>query len=84
MNMKTILRVTSGILAVLSLLLVVLRMYALSASDMLGSATITHTMGLLFPLSLALLFGYMAIKGRMPGMDEPEKSPPEDPQQDSR
>lgn len=76
--MKTILRITSGILAFLSLLLVGLRMYALSTTGILGSATIMHVMGLMFPLSLALLFGYMAIKGRMPGMNEPEKSPPED------
>ena len=53
-------------------------MYALSTTGTLGSATIMHVMGLMFPLSLALLFGYMAIKGRMPGMSEPEKSPPED------
>ncbi|MCP3867141.1 MAG: hypothetical protein GY703_03415 [Gammaproteobacteria bacterium] len=61
--MKTLLRSISGVLAALSLLLVIVRMQAIS--DM-GSATIKEVLGLIFPLSVFLLFGYIAIKGRMP------------------
>jgi hypothetical protein len=61
--MKTLLRSISGVLALLSLLLVVLRMQAISGVD---TATVKEVLGVIFPLSVFLLFGYIAIKGRMP------------------
>jgi hypothetical protein len=61
--MKTLLRSISGVLALLSLLLVVLRMQAMSGVD---AATVKEVLGVIFPLSVFLLFGYIAIKGRMP------------------
>ena len=39
-------------------------------------------MGLIFPLSVALLFGYMAIKGRMP-QDKQTPPPSEKPPHES-
>ncbi len=61
--MKTLLRSISGVLALLSLLLAVLRMQAISDLD---AATVKEVLGVIFPLSVFLLFGYLAIKGRMP------------------
>jgi hypothetical protein len=61
--MKTLLRSISGVLALLSLLLVVLRMQAISDLD---TATVKEVLGVIFPLSVFLLFGYIAVKGRMP------------------
>ncbi|HEC29213.1 MAG TPA: hypothetical protein ENI65_06470 [Gammaproteobacteria bacterium] len=72
--MKTVLRVTSGVLALMSLVVVVLRIYSMSNQE---SASITQIMGLVFPLSVAMFCGYMAIKGRMPLMND-QKSPPSD------
>lgn len=74
------LRATSGFLALLSLLLVGFRMLAISES---GALTIKDILGLIFPLSVALMFGYITIKGRMPFMDEqatpPSEKPPQEP-----
>jgi hypothetical protein len=61
--MKTLLRSISGVLALLSLLLAGLRMQAIPDVD---AATIKEVLGIIFPLSIFLLFGYIAIKGRMP------------------
>lgn len=61
--MKTLLRSISGVLALLSLLLAGLRMQAIPDVD---AATIKEVLGIIFPLSVFLLFGYLAIKGRMP------------------
>jgi hypothetical protein len=79
--MKTVLRATSGILAFLSLLLVVLRMYAFSETGTHNSVSIQDLLGLIFPLSVTLLFGYIAIKGRMPFMAERPSS--DNPSQES-
>lgn len=78
--MKTILRTTSGVLALSSLLLAGYRMNLILEQ---GGATIKDMMGLIFPLSVALMFGYMAIKGIMPFMDEQTTSPSENPPQES-
>ncbi len=61
--MKTLLRAISGVLALLSLLLAVLRMQAISDVD---AATVKEVLGVMFPLSVFFLFGYIAVKGRMP------------------
>ncbi len=71
--MKIVLRAISGILAILSLLLVGVRIYSVSNMSM-DSVTIHQLLGLIFPLSITLLFGYMAIIGRMPFMGE-QKTP---------
>ncbi|GMR07034.1 MAG: hypothetical protein BMS9Abin26_0036 [Gammaproteobacteria bacterium] len=82
--MKMILRITSGILASLALLLVGLRLYAISAGDKLNSATTMDILSLIFPLSIALMFGYMAYKGDMPFMDKQKPPPPDNPRPGSR
>ena len=81
--MKTVLRATSGILAVLSLLLVGIRIYSISNTGM-ASMTINQLLGLVFPLSVTLLFGYVAIIGRMPFTQEQKTPSSENPGQESR
>jgi hypothetical protein len=62
-----LLRIFAGILAILSFLLVALRLYSLAGP---GSANegddIMNMMRLLFPLSLGMILAYLAIKGRIP------------------
>ena len=77
--MKTALRAISGILALLSLLLTAVRVSAISEPQ---TMTIQDFLGLIFPLSVTLLFGYMAVIGRMPFMDKPKTLPAEDRQED--
>ena len=79
--MKTVLRATSGILAILSLLLVGIRIYSISNTGM-ASMTINQLLGLIFPLSVTLLFGYVAIIGRMPFTQEQKTSSSENPGQE--
>jgi hypothetical protein len=81
--MKTVLRATSGILAILSLLLVGIRIYSISNAGM-ASVTINQLLGLIFPLSVTLLFGYVAIIGRMPFTEEQKTPSSENPGQESR
>ena len=81
--MKTGLRATSGILAILSLLLVGIRIYSISNTGM-ASMTINQLLGLVFPLSVTLLFGYVAIIGRMPFTQVQKTPSSEDPGQESR
>lgn len=65
------LRIAAGFLALLSFVLVGLRLYAYSHADItLRSDHLTISLQLLFPLSLGLMFGYMALKGKMPFMNE--------------
>ncbi len=78
--MKTLLRAISGILALLSLLLTWLRIDAISDPE---TMTKLEFLGLIFPLSVTLLFGYMAVMGRMPFMDKP-KAPPADDRQENQ
>jgi hypothetical protein len=66
-----ILRIAAGILALVSFVLVGLRLYGYSHADLeLRSDAFTLSLQLLFPLSLGLMFGYMALTGKMPFMDE--------------
>ncbi len=62
-----LLRIVAGILALLAFLLVGLRLYSLMGP---GNANETdefmNMMRLLFPLSLGMIFGYLALKGRIP------------------
>ncbi len=78
-NMKTMLRVVCGILALLSLLLAGARIYSMSDQE---TASVMQMMGLLFPISVTILCGYMAIKGRMPFMEDQKLPPAENPRQE--
>lgn len=77
--MKTVLRVICGILALLSLLLTGARIYSMSDQE---TASVMQMMSLLFPLSVTILCGYMAIKGRMPFMEDQKLPPAENPRQE--
>ncbi len=77
--MKIVLRTISGVLALLSLLLVVVRVLVTLDPQ---AATVKGVLGLIFPLSITLLFGYMAINGRMPFSDKQNTLPSEDARQD--
>ena len=62
-----LLRIVAGILALLSFLLVGLRLYSLAGHGNTHEAdNIMNMMRLLFPLSLGMIIGYLAIKGRIP------------------
>ena len=61
------LRIVSGILAVATLFLVILRLLAMNKANLLaGDDVFVHILRLIFPLSLSLLFGYIAWKGSLP------------------
>jgi len=62
-----LLRIIAGILALLSFLLVGLRLYSLAGPGNVDETDdFMNMMRLLFPLSLGMILGYLAIKGRMP------------------
>lgn len=62
-----LLRIIAGILALLSFLLVGLRLYSLAGAGNTEEADdIMNMLRLLFPLSLGIILGYLAIKGRIP------------------
>lgn len=64
---RTLWRVAAGILAVLSLGLTAIRIYYLSKlGPPEGSSDLVLMLGLIFPLSLGLIFGYLAIVGKIP------------------
>jgi len=62
-----LLRLIAGVLALAAFALTGLRLYSLSVQGIpMGSDSVIPAMGLLFPLSLGLIFGYLAWKGRFP------------------
>lgn len=61
-----LLRVAAAVLAVAALGLTGLRLYALSGQEISGAEALVHSLRLLFPFTLGLLFGYLAIRGRFP------------------
>ncbi len=64
---RTLWRVAAGILAVLALGLTAIRVYYLSRlGPPEGSNDLVLMLGLIFPLSLGLIFGYLAIVGKIP------------------
>ena len=66
------LRLAAGVLAVATLILVLLRTYVLIQQDLLAQEnSLVHLLRLLFPLSLALFFGYIAWKGMIPFSKKP-------------
>jgi hypothetical protein len=69
-RIRLIWRVATGMLAVLAFALAMLRIYLL---NVYGRLEDTGDLGLafsvLFPLSVALLFGYFALVGKIPGKE---------------
>ncbi len=64
------LRLISGLLALLSFALFAVRLYGYSVLDIqAGVEGVMSSLRLLFPLSLGLIFGYVAVKGRFPFSD---------------
>ncbi len=62
-----VLRLVAGALALAAFGLTGLRLYNLSVQGIpMGSDSVMPAMSLLFPLSLGLIFGYLAWKGRFP------------------
>jgi hypothetical protein len=68
-----LLRIMAGVLALLSLAVVAIRLYAYSgAGGEGGLGDLMLSLRLLFPLTLGLFLGYWAIKGKMPFTDDGE------------
>ena len=64
---KSRLRLVAGVLGVATMILVLLRTYAMINEDLLTQDfSIVHLLRLAFPFSLALFFGYIAWKGELP------------------
>lgn len=65
--MKTLLRVSSAVLAVAAAAVTFVRIYAVTGETgpVPGGPTL-YAMKILFPATLAAFFGYLAIKGRLP------------------
>ncbi len=62
----TILRVIAGIMALISLGVVVGRVFMATQDAGTGSGGLMFSLGLMFPLSLAMFLGYLAWKGKLP------------------
>ncbi len=63
---RLLLRILSGLLALLAFGLVILRLVALSRLPVAPDDALLHSLRLLFPASLGLLLGYIALFGRLP------------------
>ena len=69
-----LLRAVAGILTLVTAGLVGLRLYVMARTGIpTGPDSALHALRLLFPLSLALLFGYMALKGKFPFTDKKDR-----------
>ncbi len=65
--MKTLLRAISALLALAAGGLTVLRLYAVAGSTgPVPGGPVDYGLRLLFPATMALFFGYLALKGRLP------------------
>ncbi len=70
------LRIVAGILALVAFLLVGIRLYGYSGANIkMGSDAFIHSLRVLFPFSVGLIFGYMAIKGKMPFVNDKDHDP---------
>ncbi|HEC12348.1 MAG TPA: hypothetical protein ENI80_03720 [Acidiferrobacteraceae bacterium] len=66
-TIATILRVVAGILALVSMGVAGIRFYGMNTLDTaMGAMGAIYSLRLLFPLSLAAFFGYVAWKGKLP------------------
>lgn len=70
---KTGLRIVAGILALAALVVTVVRVLAMDNSDVTQSSVpLINFLRIVFPLSVALLFGYVAWKGKFPFLQDSE------------
>lgn len=69
-GLALLLRIVAGILALLAFALVGLRLYSLSHQDVFGGDSLLHSLKILFPASLGIILGYLAVKGRIPFSNE--------------
>ncbi len=64
---RMLMRIAAGILALLAFALTGLRLYFLSTIPPgQEDNPLMHSLMILFPLSLGLFFGYLALRGRLP------------------
>jgi hypothetical protein len=71
---KQLLRGVAGALAVAALGVTLIRLYAISKTGVWQPDPFFHFMRLIFPLSVALIFGYVAWKGKLPFMENKDQS----------
>ena len=64
---KLMWRLVAGLLAVFSMVLVIMRLfgYALTGEEV-ASESVMELLRLLFPLAVALISGYIAVRGKIP------------------
>jgi hypothetical protein len=67
---KQLLRIGAGALAVIALGVVALRIYAISKTGMWQPDPFLQVLRLIFPLSVAAIFGYVAWKGSVPFLEK--------------
>jgi hypothetical protein len=68
--LSVILRLGAGVLALLSLVVVVARLYGFIMVEPTSAAELfLQLLRIFFPLSVVLIFGYMAIRGKIPFLD---------------
>lgn len=79
-TIATILRVVAGVLALVSLAVAGIRFYGMHTLDTaMGARGAIYSLRLLFPLSLALFFGYVTWKGKLPfSPDSNDSADPKD------
>ena len=64
---KLMWRVVAGLLAVFSMALVIMRLFDYSLSeDEVASDSVMELLRLLFPLAVAVISGYIAVRGKIP------------------
>jgi len=64
---KLMWRVVAGLLAVFSMVLVTMRLFGYSLSgDEVASDSVMELLRLLFPLAVAVISGYIAVRGKIP------------------
>ena len=64
---KLMWRLVAGLLAVFSMVLVIIRLFGYSLSgEEVASDSVMGLLRLLFPLAVAVISGYIAVKGRIP------------------
>ena len=64
---KLMWRVVAGLLAVFSMVLVIMRLFGYSlGGEEMASDSVMGLLRLLFPLAVAVMSGYIAVKGRIP------------------
>lgn len=65
---KTIWRIVAAVLALVAFVVAALRFYAFASGQFPEDATVlSFVLGIFFPLSLSMIFGYAAWKGKGPG-----------------